>query len=444
MRKFCTFFFLFWTISSVAFAAEFSDVSNSHKNYHAVKYLSDKKIIEGYSDGTFKPDNPVNRAEALKIIFKALNVDNVGGGSSFSDVPSNSWFFSYVTTATSKGIVKGYPDGTFKPERTVSLGEMLKMLVETKGDEFKPNLEYDIYVDVKKDSWPAKYAYYAREKQLILADDYGRVGVDKPVTRGMVAEVVYRLLFMVEHDKPAFPLSTNWGFYKASSLPFRMKTDPSWKIEDLGESVVIYKTDAIYEQFDFFRIYPNSARIVVTMDKNTSKTGFADYVGGIKALFPSAQYKEFTINGYKAFEVLYPERRQVDWYIYLKDSRVIAVYTEYGNGVLSLQLPRQIKAMVGSWEFVSSGGETASGGTSGTKDDLDKILSDIFANVLKEGEGMKSLNLLSDKLIIETDSIGVGTGPVDYYYSESADYSFKYERKSDVILATKSGKTSAF
>jgi hypothetical protein len=61
-----------------------------------------------------------------------------------------------------------------------------------------------------------------------------------------------------------------------------------------------------------------------------------------------------------------------------------------------------------------------------------------------EKKGMETLNLLPDKTIIETDAIGVGTGPVDYYYSEDVNYTFKYERKSDVILDKKVGKTSAF
>ena len=54
------------------------------------------------------------------------------------------------------------------------------------------------------------------------------------------------------------------------------------------------------------------------------------------------------------------------------------------------------------------------------------------------------LNSLPDKVIIETDTIGVGTGPVDYYYSDGVNYTFKYERAADLILDTREGKTSAF
>jgi len=76
--------------------------------------------------------------------------------------------------------------------------------------------------------------------------------------------------------------------------------------------------------------------------------------------------------------------------------------------------------------------------------DYDEILNDLFEIVLVEDMGMSALNKLPNKNIIETDTIGVGTGPVDYYYSEDVDYTFKYERENDVILDTREGETSAF
>jgi hypothetical protein len=75
---------------------------------------------------------------------------------------------------------------------------------------------------------------------------------------------------------------------------------------------------------------------------------------------------------------------------------------------------------------------------------IDDILDSIYSAVQVDGSGQAMLDLLSDKRIIETDSIGVGTGPVDYYYSPSANITIKYERSFDVILATEGGQTTAF
>ena len=77
-------------------------------------------------------------------------------------------------------------------------------------------------------------------------------------------------------------------------------------------------------------------------------------------------------------------------------------------------------------------------------EDYSELLSEILSNVLVEDKGMAMITKLPDSLIIETDAIGVGTGPVDYYYSSKMDYTFKYERESDVILDSRKGKTSAF
>ena len=77
-------------------------------------------------------------------------------------------------------------------------------------------------------------------------------------------------------------------------------------------------------------------------------------------------------------------------------------------------------------------------------EDYSDLLSEILENILVENTGEDTLDLLPDSTIIETDTIGVGTGPVDYYYSESLDYTFKYERASDVILDYREGETTAF
>ena len=112
------------------------------------------------------------------------------------------------------------------------------------------------------------------------------------------------------------------------------------------------------------------------------------------------------------------------------------VYTQYGHGLLGYQLQQYIKAMLETLQYQEV--------TLDPGEDYNELLSEILSYVLIEGKGMEELSKLPDKLIIETDAIGVGTGPVDYYYSEKLDYTFKYERDSDVILDSRKGQTTAF
>jgi len=112
----------------------FSDIRSSHEYGDAITWGKDTQVIAGYPDGSFQPDRTVNRAEFLKIIIGALpdvtlnaNIDDSG----FPDVDETAWYGPYVRYAKRYGIIEGYPDGTFRPEHTVNFAEALKMSYET-------------------------------------------------------------------------------------------------------------------------------------------------------------------------------------------------------------------------------------------------------------------------------------------------------------------------
>ncbi len=90
-------------------------------------------IIQGYPDGTFRPDAPVNSAEALKILFLATRLEPAEDSREdlsgrFSDVPADAWFASYVRQAAEEDIVQGYGDGTFRPAQSITRAEAAKLV----------------------------------------------------------------------------------------------------------------------------------------------------------------------------------------------------------------------------------------------------------------------------------------------------------------------------
>lgn len=96
--------------------------------YTALEY----GIVEGYEDGTFKPDAPVNRAEALKILLETTQLEQLDepfNYKEFTDVPSDSWFAQYVKQVVEYDIVEGYEDGTFRPEQYITRAEASKILL---------------------------------------------------------------------------------------------------------------------------------------------------------------------------------------------------------------------------------------------------------------------------------------------------------------------------
>ena len=107
----------------------FSDIPTSHPYVQAIRWGKENNILSGYSDGTFQPDRAVNRAEFLKIVLgaKGINVSDATGNAGFKDVDNNTWYAPYIRYAKTQGFIQGYPDGTFKPDQTVNFAEALKM-----------------------------------------------------------------------------------------------------------------------------------------------------------------------------------------------------------------------------------------------------------------------------------------------------------------------------
>lgn len=440
MYKFIIFLLAMFIGTFPALAGAFPDVPDDHQNFNAIEFLDSNQIIGGYTDGTFKPDKFVNRAEAAKIIIGAFDIAHDGNYEIlFPDVPKDQWFFKYVMGGREAGILSGYSNGKFKPEDTVNLAETLKMMFLASKIELPVEVLDNVFNDVQKAVWYGKHALYAREKNIVMSDKNGNLNADQPMTRAKFAEVIYRMKIVMQNAGNPFPLQMNWDTYEGITVPFKMKVDmKNWSVFENKNSVSFVMKNNDLAQASPLRIYPDSAIVSVSLDNNLNNISKSAYFEKIKTAFAGGQFNTFDLKGVPALEVIIPNQKTVDWYLYLNSKSVVAVYTQYGAGGLSYNLKQYIKAMLSTFEYQP----LASGGNS--KEEIQKLVSEILSNLLIEGAGKNMLDKLSDKVIIETDTIGVGTGPVDYYYSKYIDYTFKYERKGDVILDKRVGKTSQF
>ncbi len=204
---------LFTSHVNVAFLAtnDFSDVSQTSPYYTAITDLKTRGIISGYPDGTFRPDQEVNRAEALKIILLGAGI-NTGSSSAtahFSDTSSTAWYAPYLNKAVELGIVQGYPDGTFQPAQTVNLVENLKMLLVAKNVALSNvTVTQNPYADAFSGQWYSKFVEYAKDKNLIDADPQNKIYPAQGMTRGKLAETLYRLLYIQDNGLSSFPATT--------------------------------------------------------------------------------------------------------------------------------------------------------------------------------------------------------------------------------------------
>lgn len=172
-------------LASVAFAASFSDTVG-HEREAAIKQLAGLGLLNGYPDGTFRPENPITRAEFAKVMVYALGLKDAaemlaGVPVSFTDVEPNHWAVGYISIAASQEIVKGYPDGTFGPQNNVTYAEVITMILRALG--YGPVLD--------KQPWPMAYLTKATELKINKGVNFVS---NAPATRGDVAALIANAL----------------------------------------------------------------------------------------------------------------------------------------------------------------------------------------------------------------------------------------------------------
>ena len=120
-------------------AQNFPDISGNWAELE-INYLADNNFISGFPDGTFKPFNRVTRAEFATMIVKSLNVTPISAYSNrnFSDINGH-WAKNNILKAARAGFIAGFPDGTFKPNATLTRVQMIAALSNT-GATFKADL----------------------------------------------------------------------------------------------------------------------------------------------------------------------------------------------------------------------------------------------------------------------------------------------------------------
>ena len=111
----------------------YTDLDPAHRFAEAIYEVTDKGWVNGYEDGSFHPDADVNRVEALKVLMQLKPEDApalIQESLNFTDLNSDAWYMPTVTEAFGLGVISGYADGSFKPEQSVNRAEALKMLAK--------------------------------------------------------------------------------------------------------------------------------------------------------------------------------------------------------------------------------------------------------------------------------------------------------------------------
>lgn len=186
-------------------AAKFTDVADTASYAEAVEVLSALGIVNGYEDGSFKPDGEITRAEAATMIVGALNMTEdakaSAGTSKFADVNTDaSWAAGYVNVGVAQGFIAGMNDTTFAPKDNVTYAQMCVMLTKITG--------YGDYAAANStvSDWSAGYTAMAAS---VGINKGVQVSKDTKLTRAQVAQMLYNALLTPQLGVTEYTFSGN-------------------------------------------------------------------------------------------------------------------------------------------------------------------------------------------------------------------------------------------
>ena len=152
--------------------AEYKDVDSSHWAAGHIEAVTSANIFTGYEDGTFRPDNTISRAELCVVVFKYLNLDEKDAiKESFTDTKGH-WALNFIEEISRNKIIRGYEDGSFKPNGKVTRAEAIVMINKML---YRGSLKVDenTFIDLEKDHWAFEHVEDAARNHKFTVDKQG-------------------------------------------------------------------------------------------------------------------------------------------------------------------------------------------------------------------------------------------------------------------------------
>lgn len=149
------------------------------------------QYMNGYEDGTFRPNASITRAEACKLIASLLTESSGGSDALFSDVSADAWYAEAVEEMTGYSLISGYSDGTFRPSAKITRAEFVTILSRIPHDDKGTE---GSFADVPKTHWAYGAVQTALAQGWVTGDPSGNFRPDDSITRAEVVTVLNRIL----------------------------------------------------------------------------------------------------------------------------------------------------------------------------------------------------------------------------------------------------------
>ena len=173
------------------------DIDNSFWGYKIIKELSRKDIIKGYDDGSFRPNKYMTRGEFAVILDRSFDIPESISNKTFVDVEPNSWYGESIYKLMDIGIVNGYEGGIFRPDEEITREELIKMLVGFLEYRDKKVIESNktSFKDINSVSkWAKPYILKANNQKLINGYEDNTIRAKNNATRMEVINIIYKAM----------------------------------------------------------------------------------------------------------------------------------------------------------------------------------------------------------------------------------------------------------
>lgn len=172
---------------------DFGDVTINDWFYSYVRAMVDTDVVGGYADGTFRPKNPITRAEFSKMVClaKGWELESSSTPPSFGDVGQSHWAFRYIETARNRGAISGYPDGTFGPNKNITRAELSKIICL--ANNYSLSQGPCDFSDCGE-HWALRYIVTAKTKFIVSGYNDGSFKPNASATRAEVCKMLYQMM----------------------------------------------------------------------------------------------------------------------------------------------------------------------------------------------------------------------------------------------------------
>jgi hypothetical protein len=171
----------------------FTDTPMTHWAIDPIALSVTLGLVKGYPDNSFKPEKDITRAELVTLLVRSMPVTLAESvpATGFKDVPSKHWAAKYIAYGSYKQLITGYPDGTFKPNKVLSRAEGVTILARY-AELIEEEKAVSPFPDLKPDFWANKYIALAKEVGMLEYLRGKNFEPSRPFSRAEACEVLYR------------------------------------------------------------------------------------------------------------------------------------------------------------------------------------------------------------------------------------------------------------